>query len=111
MEMTNQQPLPARGRGTRTFALALALALATLVAVDALAEGRGVVNINTANAAELALLPGIGESKASAIVSTRKARGGFQSVDDLLAVKGIGEAALEKIRGHVVLKGATTLKE
>ena len=90
---------------------ALALALAALVAVGALAEGRGVVNINTANAAELTLLPGIGESKASAIVSARKARGGFRTVDDLLAVKGIGEVALEKIRSRVVLKGATTLKE
>ncbi len=109
MEMTNQQPLSAHGRGIRTFALAMLLA--ALVAAGALAEGRGVVNINTASAAELALLPGIGESKASAIVSTRKARGGFSSVDDLLAVKGIGEVALEKIRSHVVLKGATTLKE
>lgn len=67
------------------------------------AEGRpiDVVDLNRAGTEELERLPGIGEAKARAIVEAREARGGFRSVDELLEVRGIGEAALERLRPHV----------
>lgn len=49
------------------------------------------VNINTANATQLATLKGIGDKRAQAIVAYRKAHGPFADVNGLSAVKGIGE--------------------
>ena len=90
-----------------------ALALATLLvfaSASAFAgeEITGVVNVNTASEAELEMLPGIGASRAKALVEAREAKGGFKSLDDLLAVKGIGESSLAKLRPHLTLEGKTT---
>jgi comEA protein len=68
----------------------------------------GVVNINTATAAELELLPGIGEARAKAVLALRKKNGGFKSVDELAEVKGIGPSALERMRPYVRTDGKTT---
>lgn len=58
-----------------------------------------VVNLNTADTATLQReLLGIGATKAQAIVAYREEHGNFASVDELLEVKGIGEATLEKNR-------------
>ncbi|GIZ13958.1 helix-hairpin-helix domain-containing protein [Pseudomonas sp. NCCP-436] len=63
-----------------------------------------VVNLNTADAATLQReLSGIGESKAQAIVDYREAHGSFASVDELLEVKGIGEATLQKNRSKLTV--------
>lgn len=57
------------------------------------------IDLNSADAQTLAReLNGIGESKARAIVEYREAKGPFTSVDELLEVKGIGTATLEKNR-------------
>ncbi|MBA2848549.1 helix-hairpin-helix domain-containing protein [Thermosulfuriphilus ammonigenes] len=61
-------------------------------------------NLNTASAAELELLPGIGPKTAQAIVEYRKAHGPFKSIDELLKVKGIGSKKLEKIRPLVTVE-------
>ena len=66
-------------------------------------DATGTVNINSASETELVALPGIGPSKARAIAEYRQQHGGFQSVDDLKQVKGIGAATLEKLRAHVTL--------
>ena len=58
-------------------------------------------NINTADAAELQRLPGVGPATAAAIVTWREKNGPFRSVDDLLDVSGIGKATLSKIRDSV----------
>jgi competence protein ComEA len=87
---------------------ALAFALQPALAEESKSGFQGVVNVNTASADELQLLPGIGEARAAAIVDIRKARGGFKSVDELTEVKGIGDAMLENLRPHVVLQGKTT---
>ncbi len=99
---------------------ARALALAVLCSAGfALAAGPapaadsalvGVVNVNTASAEELQLLPGVGESRARAIVALRKQRGGFKKVEDLVEVKGIGAVALERLRPFVTTMGKTTAR-
>lgn len=73
----------------------------------------GVVNVNTASADELMRLPGIGPSKAAAILALRGRMTGqrFGRVEDLLRVRGIGRATLRKLRPLVSLSGSTTLTE
>ncbi len=58
----------------------------------------GLVNINTASAAELQTLSGIGPSMAQAIIDERTQNGAFASVDDLMRVSGIGEKKLAIIK-------------
>jgi len=108
---------PARRLVARGLATACALTLA-LVAVSAVQAAQpeapslsGVVNLNTATPEELQLLPGVGEARAVAIVAMRKRQGGFQDVDDLLEVKGIGQAMLKRMRPHVTLSGKTTARK
>ena len=61
------------------------------------------VNINQASADEIAkVLIGIGNSKAVAIVTYREANGHFKSLDELLAVKGVGEKTLEKNKDKII---------
>ena len=70
----------------------------------------GVVNVNTASAEELKLLPGIGAARAEALILLRKQRGGFKSIEELKDVKGIGDAGLLKLRPYVRLEGKTTAR-
>lgn len=62
-----------------------------------------MININTADAAALMTLPGIGEVKANAIVAYREANGPFVYIEELLLVDGIGEGLLEKIRDSITI--------
>lgn len=62
-----------------------------------------LVNVNTATAADLETLPGIGEVIAQAIVDHRTENGPFASVDALLDVSGIGDATLADIRDLVTV--------
>ena len=59
------------------------------------------INVNTASAAELDLLEGIGPVKAQAIIDYRNEHGFFRTVDELINVPGIGPATLEAIRDQV----------
>jgi competence protein ComEA len=63
----------------------------------------GLVNVNTAPAAELEALPGIGEVLAQRIVDYRTEHGPFASVEDLVDVSGIGDAILAEIRDLVTV--------
>ncbi len=65
--------------------------------------GEGAINVNTATAAELEELPGVGPAIASRIVEHRDANGPFQSVDSLTEVKGIGDATLDKFRDRATV--------
>ncbi len=93
-------------RALLAFALLMGAGLAAHAADDA--RMQGVVNINTATAAELELLPGVGPAKARAILEARRENGGFESVDELEEVKGIGPAALERLRPFARTSGKTT---
>lgn len=70
----------------------------------------GQVNINQANAEELARLPYIGLRKAVRIVEYRQQYGAFKEVDEMVKIPGIGEKILNRIRPYITLKGETTLQ-
>jgi competence ComEA-like helix-hairpin-helix protein len=61
------------------------------------------VNINTANSEQLQLVPGIGPATADKILQMRKSYGAFKSVDDLLAIRGLGPKRLEKMRKYLTV--------
>ncbi len=61
------------------------------------------VDINSAGRKELMFLPGVGEKTARRIIEKREELGGFRTIDELLEVKGIGGARLEKMRGFVTI--------
>ena len=61
------------------------------------------VSLNNASLEELMQLPGIGQKKAEAILSYREEKGGFQQVEELLNVSGIGEAIFNEIREFLTL--------
>ncbi|WP_221799617.1 ComEA family DNA-binding protein [Oceanobacter mangrovi] len=69
---------------------------ATVSEVEVTAPGK--ININTATAAELTSLKGIGSAKAAAIVSYREQNGPFKTLDDLTQVRGIGPSTVENNR-------------
>src|SRR5882724_170906 len=60
------------------------------------------ININAANFEQLQEVPGIGPATADKILQMRKSYGPFKSVDDLLAIRGIGPKRLEKMRKYLV---------
>ena len=100
-----------RIRIARACALALATACAVALAAQAADSEPGLtgtVNVNTATAEELQLLPGIGAARAEALIELRKQRGGFKSLEQLKDVKGIGDASLERLRPYVRFQGKTT---
>lgn len=76
---------------------------ASVSAEDAFPSGEKpqYVNINTAAAAELTGLPGIGKVKAEAIVAYRNAHGAFSSCEELMQVPGIKESVYEKLRDKI----------
>lgn len=59
------------------------------------------VNINTASLAELCTIPGIGETRANAIIAYRETNGPFLSTADIMLVQGIGEGIYESISEYI----------
>ncbi|MFD2612683.1 ComEA family DNA-binding protein [Paenibacillus gansuensis] len=64
----------------------------------------GRINVNTATAAELDKLPGIGPSKAQAIVDYREEHGAFTSLEQIDKVKGVGPKLFQNIRDRISLE-------
>ncbi|HEY8716843.1 MAG TPA: helix-hairpin-helix domain-containing protein [Candidatus Acidoferrum sp.] len=61
------------------------------------------INLNTANSAQLQQVPGIGPATAEKILQMRKSYGAFKSVNDLLAIRGLGPKRLEKMRKYLTV--------
>lgn len=92
------------------LAMACLLAAMGLTAqAKAKKELSGQVNVNEASVAELTMLPGIGAKRAQEIQEYAQAHP-FESVDELVNIKGIGEKSLEKLRPFVTVSGPTTAK-
>ncbi len=66
-------------------------------------EATEKININTADAAQLQQLSGIGEKRAQDIINYREENGSFQSVEDLTNVSGIGQKTLENLRNSITI--------
>jgi competence protein ComEA len=62
------------------------------------------IDLNTADVTQLQELKGVGPKTAEAIVQWRDSQGPFTSVDQLLAIKGIGEKTLAKMRDSLVVQ-------
>ncbi len=69
----------------------------------------GVVNINSADVAQLAFLPRVGVKAAQRIVDYRKEHGSFKKTSDLMQVKGFGEKSYERLASYLSVDGKTTL--
>jgi competence ComEA-like helix-hairpin-helix protein len=61
------------------------------------------LNLNSATAEQLELLPGVGPAMAAKIIAARKEKGGFKSVEELDEIPGIGEKKMEKLRPLVTV--------
>jgi len=90
--------------------VAVAVAALAMPAVAAAAPG-DKVNINTASAAQLELLPRVGPSIAQRILDYREDNGGFDATEDLMLVRGIGEKTYDGMADYLTVEGETTLTE
>lgn len=73
------------------------------IVVPSVLSTPGLINVNTADQAELESLPEIGPHLAGEIIAYREANGPFETIDELLDVPGIGPATLEAIRALVTV--------
>lgn len=61
------------------------------------------VNLNTASASELMSVPGVGQTKANAIIEHRNQQGAFQDIEELKKVKGFGSKTFEKLKSYFAI--------
>lgn len=66
-------------------------------------DADGCVNLNTADEKALDALPGVGPATARKIIEYRESEGGFQSTEDLMKIKGIGQAKYDKLKDKVTI--------
>ncbi len=61
------------------------------------------ISLNTGTQEELLTLPGIGESKAQAIIKYREENGGFKTIEEIKNISGIGESTFEKFKDYITV--------
>lgn len=100
------------------LSLVAAACFAAVLPSAALAQGRtssraaakpaaaGVININTATAAELEALPGVGAKTAARIVEYRQKNGPFKKIEELMNVRGVGEKNFLKLKPQITVAAA-----
>jgi competence protein ComEA len=102
------------------FSIALLASLLALVAPVSFAQTKpsspsraaaklapgAIVNINTASAAELDALPGIGAKTAALIVEYRQKNGPFKKIEELMNVRGVGEKNFLKLKPQITIAAA-----
>ena len=71
----------------------------------------GVININTADVAQLSLLPRVGAKAAQRIVDYRTQHGRFAKTTDIMQVKGFGDKSYERLSSYIAVEGQSTLTE
>ena len=86
---------------------ALAAQARPAAAAQKIAPG-AIVNINTASAAELDALPGIGAKTAARIVEYRQKNGPFKKVEELMNVRGVGEKNFLKLKAQISVGAVKT---
>jgi competence protein ComEA len=69
------------------------------------------VNLNTATSEQLQELPGIGQATAKKIIDMREKSGPFRRVEDLLAIRGISDKRLAKLRPYVTVSAPPPAKK
>ena len=96
-----------------TMSLAGARAATPARGTDAAASpaASGVVNVNSATAEQIALLPRVGLKLAERVVEYRKTNGPFKKIEDLMEVKGVGEKLFVVLRPHLTVSGNSTLTQ
>lgn len=71
--------------------------------VSSASQREDTVNINTASKEELVALPGIGESRAAAIIACREEKGSFTSIEEVKNVTGIGDGIFNRIKDLITV--------
>lgn len=85
------------------FKKVLLTACAAILLSSGLAFAADKINLNTASSEQLQMLDGVGPATAAAIVEYRESNGKFESVDELKAVKGIGDKKLQQLSESVTV--------
>jgi len=91
------------------IALVIVSIAGSALADTASAAPSGVVNINTADAAQLSYLPRVGAKAAQRIIEYRTQHGAFHKTTDLMQVKGFGEKRFNQVSTYLTVDGKTTL--
>jgi competence protein ComEA len=92
-----------------TLLVALTFTASAFADAAPAASAAGVVNINTADVAQLTLLPRVGEKAAQRIIDYRTQHGPFKKTSELMQVKGFGAKSFENLSNYITVDGRTTL--
>ena len=94
-----------------TILVAAAIGTAAIAGEVPASTPAGVVNINTADASQIAMLPRVGLKAAQRVIDYRTEHGAFKKATDLMQVKGFGDKTFERLSAYIALDGKTTLTE